>query len=404
MKNNVLLIPFIAVLALMVVGFASAGVDLVKDGSDGITVELSDTNLNVDGRVVANIIGDVVPIRVMFDAAIDSDRVEVEVEIEGFREDVSAETSEFQILEGKYYSKLLTLRLPSDIDDNLDDEYTLYVDVVSGDGITRTEYAVSLQRDTFELDVLSVDYTSKVAAGDTVPVSVVVKNYGYENADDNYVIASIPALGISSRGYLGDLVANEDLSNGEEDDDSAFKTVYLKIPENAQSGVYDMEIEVYNDDTRTMVKKLISVGNSDSTMVLATDKNKEFGAGETVTYDIIVVNSANNVRVFNIETVSGDALIVSAPSAIAVGPDATETVSIMVSAAANADVGTYTFSVSVDDKQTVFGANITGQNVSVSLVAWTVVLVVVFVVLLAVLLVLVTRKEKTIEEVETSYY
>lgn len=252
--------------------------------------------------------------------------------------------------------------------------------------------------------MLSVDYASKVSAGDVFPVSVVAKNNGFNDADDTYVMASIPALGITSRGYMGDLVSIEDDDNGEDDEDAALRTVYLKIPENAESGVYEMEVIVYNDDAETVVTKLISVGSSASTMTLAAEKNKDLSAGETVTYDLVIVNSADNVRVFNVNTVSGDALIVSAPSAVAVGPDATETVAITVTAASNADVGTYTFSVDVDGKQTVFGANVTGANVSVSLVAWTVVLVVVFIVLLAVLLVLVTRKEKPIEEVETSYY
>jgi preprotein translocase subunit SecG len=282
----------------------------------------------------------------------------------------------------------------------------LYVEIVSSSDRTEEEYTIRLQRESYTLEVLSVDYSSRASAGDVLPVSVVVKDNGFNDADDVYVVASIPALGVSSRGYVGDLVSIEDDDNGEEDEDAAFRTVYLKVPENAQSGVYEMEITVYNDDAETSVTKLISVGSSASTMILANEKNKDVKAGETVTYEMTIVNSGDSMRVFNIEAVSGEAVRVSVPSAVAVGPDSTEKVAIMVTPSKDAAVGSYTFSVNVDGSQTVFSANvIAGGNVSVSLVAWTVVLVVVFIVLLAVLLVLVTRKEKPVaEEVETSYY
>ena len=122
---------------------------------------------------------------------------------------------------------------------------------------------------------------------------------------------------------------------------------------------------------------------------------------------IVIVNSANKVRVFNINAVSGTALSVSVPSVVTVGAGSSVTVPVTVRASNDADVGAYTFSVNVDDETVVFGANVTNgsaSGVSTSVVALTVVLVIIFVVLLIVLIVLLTRKEQTIEEVETSYY
>ncbi|MCR4284830.1 MAG: hypothetical protein NUV97_02175 [archaeon] len=353
---------------------------------------------------VAGMVGDVVPVRVTFTADMDMDDVRVKISMEGHRDDVSASTSRFDIVQDSRYTKLLSLRLPSD-SDILTEEYTLYVEIVSSSDRTEMEYTINMQRESYTLEILSVDYSSTVSAGDVFPVSVVAKNVGFDDADDVYVIASIPSLGVSTRGYMGDVVAQEVDDNGEDDADASYRTVYLKVPSNAERGVYEMEIEVYNDDSSTTVKKLISVdGSGSATTVLATSKNKDLNAGETVTYEMVIVNSANDVKVFNINAVSGDALKVSVPSAVAVGPDSSETVQITVTASDDASVGTYTFSVDVNGEQTVFGANVTGSSVSVSLVAWTVVLVVVFVVLLAVLIVLVTRREKPIEEVETSYY
>ena len=395
MKKNMFLVSFIAVLTLMVVSFASAGL------ATNINTEFNSVELG-SNTMVGNV-NDVVPIRVTFNAVDDVSDVKVKVYMEGHRDDVSVSTNRFDIETGRTYTKLLSLRLPSDSDD-LSEEYTLYVEVISKDDRSEEEYTISMQRESYTFEVLSVDYSSKILAGEVVPVSVVVKNIGYNRMDDTYVVVSIPALGVSSRGYVGDLIPVEDYDEYDDEEDSMLRMVYLKVPKNTESGVYELEIEIYNDDAETVLTRLISVDDFTSTLVLAAMKNQDLNAGETVTYDLIIVNSADDVKVFNIKTISGDVLSVSAPSVITVGPDTSETVSVVVKASSDAVVGTYTFSVDVDGKQTVFGANVVGVSVSTSVVALTVVLVIIFVVLLAVLVVLLTKKEKPIDEVETSYY
>ncbi|NPE26462.1 hypothetical protein HNV12_00470 [Methanococcoides sp. SA1] len=401
MKRNVLLIPFVAVMALLVVGFASAMTD-ADNIVDELTTEFNGVALNTN--TMAGDVSSTVPVRVTFEATDNVSDVRVEVSMDGFRDDVEAETSRFDIVDGNTYTKLLSLRLPSDAD-ALNEEYTLKVEITHDGSNAYEEYTVSMQRESYTFEVKSVDYSSRVNSGEVFPVSVVVKNTGFNRMDDTYVVVSIPALGVSTRGYVGDLVPTECCDDDcEDEEDSLYRTVYLQIPSNAASGVYDLEVEVYNDDAEFTTKELISVGDSVSTMVLASVKSQDLNAGETVTYDMIIVNSADDVKVFNMNSVSGDVLSVSVPSVITVGPDSSETVSVAVTAASDAEIGTYTFSVDVDGEQTVFGANVVGGSVSASVVALTVILVIVFVVLLAVLVVLLTKKEKPIDEVETSYY
>ena len=398
MKRNALFVPLFAVLTLFALSFVSASLANIN------SVEFNGVELSTSGMTMAGDVSDTVPVRVTFTADMDESDVKVKVYMEGHRDDTSVSTDRFDIVDGSTYTKLLSLDLPSDAND-LTEEYTLYVDVVSKTERTEEEYTVRMQRESYTLEILSVDYTSKVSAGDVFPVSVVIKNNGFNRADDNYVVVSIPALGVTTRGYAGDLIPTEECDDDcDDEEDSVYRTVYLKVPENAEAGVYDMEVSVYNEDTEITTTRLISVGDSASTMVLAAVKTKDLNAGETTTYDLIIVNSADNVKVFNLEAVSGDALSVSVPSVVTVGPDSSETVPITVTAQDDAAVGTYTFSVDVDGKQNVFAANITGGSVSASVVALTVVLVIIFVVLLAVLIVLLTKKEKPMEEVETSYY
>ncbi len=396
MKRNLLLIPFVVVLALFVTTFASA--ELVTD----INTDFNGVLLSADDTMVGDV-EDVVPIKVTFEAVDDVSDVRIKVYMEGHRDDVSVRTDRFDIENGVIYTKLLSLKLPSGSDD-LSEKYTLYVEVVSQDGRSEAEYTISMQRDSYAFEILSVDYSSRVKSGDVFPISVVVKNTGYNRMDDAYVVVSIPALGVSARGYVGDLIPTEDYIDYDNEEDSMYRMVYLNVPAGVASGVYEMEIMAYNNDAETVETRLISVGESASTVVLAAVKNQDLNAGETVIYDLIIVNSADSVKVFTLNSVSGDVLSVSVPSVVTVGPDASETVSIAVTAAKNTEVGTYTFSVDVNGEQAVFGANVVGGSVSSSVIALTVILVIVFVVLLAVLVVLLTKKEKPIDEVETSYY
>ena len=392
MKRNVLLVPFVAVLTLLVVAFASAELAVNID-TDFNGVELGANTM----------VGGVVPVRVTFDSIADEEDVKVKVYMEGHRDDVSVYSNRFDIETGNTYTKLLSLKLPSDSYD-LSDEYTLYVEIVSQDDKSEVDFTISVQRESYTFEIASVDYSSKVSGGDVFPVSVVVKNTGYNRMDDTYVVATIPALGVSARGYVGDLIPGEDYVDYEDEEDSMYRTIYLQVPENTATGVYDLNVEVYNHDAKVSVTKLVSVSESVSSVVLAAVKNQDLMGGETAVYDMIIVNSADDIKVFNIKTVSGDALSVSVPSVVTVAPDTSETVPVTVRAANDAEIGTYTFSVDVNGKQTVFGANVIGTSVSTSLVALTVILVIIFVVLLAVLVVLLTKKEKPMEEVETSYY
>jgi len=404
MKKNmrkIVLIPFLAVLAvfLAVTVFSYSSWDL-GDHTDYIATEFNGIYLDDSDMTMAGFTGEVVPVRVAFEAVDSVEDVRIKVWLEGTRDDIKAETGRFNIINGSIYSKLLSLELPEDIR-NTEKEYTLHVSITSSKGYDHVEYNLKMQRESYDFKILSVDYDDEVSAGDSVPVRVVIKNTGMEELEDGYIQVSVDELGISAKRYLGDLTAEDE----EEDDekDSIERIVYLEIPEDAENGVYEMSVEAYNEDTNTVVRKLIKVEGAASTQVLSAVKNQDMKAGETITYDLIIVNSGSKVRAYNIQTVSGN-LHVSAPSVVTVGPGSSQTIPITVTAPKNAELGSYTFSVNVDKQEVIFGANVVSTSVSSGIVALTVVLVIVFVVLLIVLIVLLTRKEKPIEEVETSYY
>ena len=404
MKRTNFIVPFIAVLTLLLVNFAVATIVIDDDFATFNSVEFNGVELEAYSDAMVGAVGDTVPVKVIFTADNESNNVNLEVEMYGFRDDVSADVDLADLEEGVTYVKTLSLSLPDESDD-LSEEYTLRVRLTTKTGVEEAEYTVSLQRESHTLEILSVDNDQSVSAGETVPVTVVVKNTGYNQEDDVYVTVSIPSLGVSQRAYIGDLSPVECCEEGcESDEDSESKTVYVKIPADAETGAYDLKVKVYSDDAETTETDSIRVSGGVNSNFFAAMTSKTLRAGETVSYDLVIVNTADNVRSYDLKEISGDDLTISVPSIVVVGPRDSEVVKVEVTADSAAR-GDYTFSVISDDKQVVYTANVSGNAVSNAIVALTVALVIIFLVLLVVLIVLATRKgSKEVEEVETSYY
>lgn len=400
MNTKTLLVPFIAVLAVLIVGIASAA-----SLASSVSTTFNDVNLG-SGITMAGVTGETVPIRVSFVADRNAEDVRVKVWMDGFRDEVYASTSRFSTISGSTYSKLLSVELPSDLED-LSKVFTLKVGIVNAADETEVTYTVKVQREDYTSDILSIDYNSKVSAGETFPVTVVVKNNGMQDLEDGYVVVSIPSLGIATRAYFGDLVAVENCSSNCDEEDAVQKVVYLKVPESAEAGLYEILVRVYNKDLTKTVSKTISVGDSASTSIIAANKNQDVKVGETKKFDLIVVNSGSGIKVYNLQAVAGAGLSVSVPSIITVSADSSTVVPVSVTALSGADIGSHSFSVDVNGQRVALTANVIAGSykpVSTSVLALTVILVIIFVVLLIVLIVLITRKDKQPEQAETSYY
>jgi hypothetical protein len=158
--------------------------------------------------------------------------------------------------------------LPSsfDLDDDPEDLTILVRISAKGKDSFEEIYNVRMQRESYTLSILSIEADDKISAGSVLALDVVVKNFGSDRLDDTYVRASIPELGISKRIYLGDIESETD-EDYDQIRDTINKRIYLTIPTNSISGVYNVEVEAYNfDSIVTASKKVIISGvNSDST-------------------------------------------------------------------------------------------------------------------------------------------
>ena len=66
----------------------------------------------------------------------------------------------------------------------------------------------------------------------------------------------------------------------------------MQIPADAETGVYEMEVVVYNDDAKTVVGKLIAVDGvelEEETEVLEDDTEKESASASVVALTVVLV-------------------------------------------------------------------------------------------------------------------
>lgn len=391
--------------ALLIAVFAIASVSALGTIDN---VQVNGVDHAESGSNMAIFAGQTIPIRVVFSADENASDVRVKAWISGSR-DYTVASERFDVIEGSVYSRLLSLQAPTSIDPS--EDMTLYIDVESRNGglIHPVEISLNAQRESYVVDFLAVTMDSQVKAGSVLSADIVLKNMGGHEAEDTFVRATIPALGVETSAYFSDLSAVDQTDPDKED--AAERTVSIKIPSKAPAGIYVVEFEAFNADSSTTVtKKVAVVGASEDTMVVSSAQSKTIATGEKASYAVTLVNSGSNVRVYELVLDAPTALKVAADeSVVAIPAGSSKTVNVEVSAS---KAGKYPFSVSVSSdgelvKTQNFVANVEGSSGvsgSDTTVILTIVLAVIFVVLLVVLIVLLTRKPEKKEEFGESYY
>jgi hypothetical protein len=407
MKSKTFLVSVIALFAIV---FAISAVS-------ASTVTINDVKVNglsVVSGITSGAVSDTVPVEVSFTANEDASDVRVKVYIEGYKSEISETTDRFQVINGSKYIKRFTLKLPSSMDlDNLTEDLSLIVRVSAKEqDPVEQSYALKMQKDLYSLSILSIDAPGNVAAGSVIPVDVVIQDNGFTRLDNTYVRVSIPELGVERNVYYGDLKPIVD-ENHDSIEDAVSKRIYLNLPRNAISGIYNIIVEAYNYDATSVAKQKIVVSDTE-TGVLTSSNAKTISAGETATFDLLLVNPSTSMAVYTITPVEAKGLLVDISEPIvSVSADSSKTVQISVKATDSAQEGTYLVTVNVNSesgpvKQASFSLNVekskavTANN---SVLVLTIVLGIIFVVLLVILIVLLTRKPAQTEEFgETSYY
>jgi hypothetical protein len=410
MKMNAknLLVSFLAIASILLLATTvSAGeiTDTYEVTVEGITV-VTETAYVEDVSVIA---GETITVKVYFTAAENDTDVTMEAEIEGNKVDVDAVTSSFDVIEGKSYRKVLTLKVPYELKDELNDELTLNIELDGKEHKTDLdEITLEVQRPSYNVDFKSINVASTIEAGETFPVDIVLKNIGYNDLDDLYVTASIPGLELEQTAYFGDLVSDE--WNDEYDDDETDTwsgRLLMEVPYNVEAGLYALELKVENDDTVITEVKQIVIGNEFETSVIVSADAKTVAVGADAEYSLLIVNPTNKLKVYRVVSESTDSVSSNAEqSVIAIPAGSSKTVQVTANAGSE---GEYSFDINVFSGSELvdtvtLNLNAQGKSVTNPIVILTVILAIVFLVLLVVLIVLVTKKPQKSEEFGESYY
>jgi uncharacterized membrane protein len=422
-KLLVSLFAIFAVSVFLVSGVAAAEVaDDVVIWVNGVPTVYQGTGIVTfdDPAIFA---GETFPIRVSFTGAQNAEDVRVEVEIDGYADGLEARTDRFDVIQGVQYTKTLSITVPFDLEDELYDGFEVTVKIYDQHDETEVSFDVVVQRESYSLDVLSIDTVGIANAGEVLPVEVVLKNRGMRDLEDLFVTARIPGLGVEKRMYFSDVFATDECIESVADvdkdddrdhcdeDDSLFGRINLMVPSNAAPGVYTLEVTARNDEVVASATKQIAVDNRIPVDgVLPVTSARTFGVGEQGTYEVLIINPTNELKVYRAiaETASGLTVSVD-PSLIAVPAGSSK--SVIVSAVAEEE-GRYNFGVSIyaDSGELVdkvaLSASVDGEsrNVDNTVIALTVILAIIFVVLLIVLISLLGRKPEKTEEFGESYY
>lgn len=314
--------------------------------------------------------------------------VRIKAELEANSQDVVETTSKFDVEEGKTYVKTLTLTIPSDLDDEeLSNDFILNFKIwnskYKNDEITDIELRV--QKVSYDLDIKSVMTSNVIEAGQSVPVDIVLSNIGYNDAEDVYVSVKIPELNIEKKSYFGDLVAIEEDSDDNDDENTVSGRFIIEIPYNVKAGKYTLVVEAENEETKKTARKEITIDNSVPELAMRSGN------------DLVLINPTNSLRVYKLIYLSNE---------VAVILPAASSKTVPIDVPANGD---YEFDVSVFSGEKLlstvrFKGSAKETQLTSPVFVLTVILAIVFLVLLVALIVLITKKPKKTEEFGESYY
>lgn len=285
MKNTKVLSLFVSVLvAILAISTVMAG-----------TLDIA--NMEVTVSDVANSIvgapGDSIDLEVKLQSNEDITDAKIRAWISGYKDDIDTSTARFDVISGKTYLKSLSLRLPTTFDiEDLDEDLTLRVEISDkNDEYEAAEYTITVQKESYNYNVLSVEAPSQASAGEIVAVDVVLKNIGRKELEDSFVTVRIPELGVSKKVYFGDIAPEDNFAGDEDAEDAVARRVYIVVPTDAISGEYDLTVKASNYDTNEEVVKSLTIAGltAEDNVIDTTNDNKGISNSVIVLTVVLVI-------------------------------------------------------------------------------------------------------------------
>ena len=353
--------------------------------------------------------------------------VRVKAWIGGYKYDtVEDVTSQFNVLADTVYVKNLNLQLPDDLDSTQD--YTLHIEAYGplNDSVLAPlvfTLRVTPAQDLLDIQDVIFNPGLSVQAGNPLYTKVRVENMGDNKEQDIRVSLSIPALGISTRDYIDQLVSVNGDTNNDNKRTMTSNELMLKIPDNTKTGTYELDVLVEYDRLHESVEKTyllniegkeIAEGAQINRIVSVDTETKEVDQGNGVIYKFTLANLGSSTETYTVETSGLDTWATSRvdPALVTVAPDSTGELFVYVSANEDAVAGLHMFNVKVKSGDTIakefnLGADVKevakASKLSLASILWIVfALLVIVVVVLGVILLVKRSKEDNAEEPTTT--
>lgn len=356
MKGNKL--KMFSVFALFLV--ALLAISVVR--ADSVPVSIEKVYLN-DREIENNEIrGDLVrdnrlDVEVKLLANGSDEHVKIEATVEGLDHDedeATDETDVFTVEAGKTYYEKMSIKLPARMD--ADEEYALRIEV-SNRKDDEVVYNARLYVETVRNGIMIKDVVfspeNAVKAGRSLLTTLRLKNIGEEDEEDVKVSVSIPDLALSASDYLDEVEAEDTVTSEE---------LYLRIPNCADAGEYDVIVKVEFDEGDefvtsaekiTIVENEICSATSDEeagkTVIAVSSEAQDVKAGASgVVYPLTISNTGSESKTYTISSTAGEwAEMKVSPSVVVLGAGEAKVVYVYVSAVEDAEEGMKSFVVSV---------------------------------------------------------
>lgn len=338
----------VSVLALS--GMAYADSHLVYNVEvEAEDAKLSNTSLRSIEKPESNL-----DVRIKFTSNIAMDDFQVEASLRGEERDTIEDiTDSFDIKKDNSYSKELMLKLPLRMETG---PYDLRVRFTGRTGGTQEfVYPLDIESDRHLMQIRDVVLSplDEVKAGRALLVSLVLRNRGEQDEKQVAVRAKISALGISAVDYIKEIEYE-----GQDDDAAKSEELFLRIPEDAKSGDYTLEVEVEYDEGDKMLRetRTIKVVGSEEkttmaaqTVTVATEAQVVSAGTAGVSYPVTITNSGKSAKTYTVDVSAPEGLsaVVSPSNVVVVNGGETKTVFVQVSAMSGAQAGSHNIGLSV---------------------------------------------------------
>jgi len=365
---NVILLAMLIIIAMA--GVASAApMPVVID-----EVQVDDVALSPDHTTRLDVErGQTVEVEVLVTATEDVDDVEAEVFLSGFEYNSWERAGDIvgpKNLDANTQYKL-EFKIPIS-DEFEEDDYKLRVLLTNRNNeevIQNYNLKIDVPRHKVRIDDVVFYPENSVKAGSALLATVRIENKGEMQEDDVRVKMTIPNLGVSATEYINEI---ED-----EDDEEETEELFLRIPQCAEPGLYDVEVTVSFSENHFSEKitKTIQVtenplcakeDDAPKTTITIGSQMESFEQGGSAIYPITITNSGRESKSYTVTVDAQDWADVrmSPSSTIVLGSGKTQTMYVFVDADKKAPQGAQVFTATISSsgeqlEQVALTANIT---------------------------------------------